>query len=111
MNPFILFLAFIGAFLVCLKDKPVHRYLVSWIMVPSVLFMLGNRDVQWRILYDLPITIFATFGLDYLRKRIRSLGSREAKILEYLCILLVVLVNVNYGFRCAHHLIETFIPE
>jgi len=85
-----------------------HRYLALWLMLSSVLFVLGNRTVQWRILYDLPITIFAAFGLDYVRRRLRSLGSAEAKILESLCILLVVLVNANYGFRCAYHLTEIF---
>lgn len=108
MNFVVLFLAFIGAFLVCLRDKPVHRYLASWLVLSSVLFILGNGEAQWRILYDIPISIFAAFGLDYMRRRLGSLGSREGKILESLCILLVVLVNANYGFRCAHHLLETF---
>jgi hypothetical protein len=108
MNFVVLFLALIGAFLVCLRDKPVHRYLASWLLLSSVLFMLGDGTIQWRIVYDLPISIFAAFGLDYIRRRLGSLGSREAKVLVCLCILLVVLVNANYGFRCAHHLIETF---
>lgn len=108
MNPVVLFLALLGAFFVCLRDKTVHRYLALWLMLSSVLFVLGNRTVQWRILYDLPITIFAAFGLNYVRRWLRSLGSHEAKILESLCILLVVLVNANYGFRCAYNLTEIF---
>lgn len=104
MNPVVLFLALLGAFFVCLRNKTVHRYLALWLMLSSVFFVLGNRTVQWRILYDLPITVFAAFGLDYVRRRLRSLGSYEAKILESLCILLVVLVSANYGFRCAYNL-------
>ncbi len=109
MNPVVLFLALIGAFFVCLRGRPVHRYLALWLMLSSVFFMFGNRNVQWRILYVLPVAIFAAFGLNYVRRLLGSLVSREAKILESLCILLVVLVNANYGFRCAHHLIEAFI--
>lgn len=111
MNLPVLFLVLVGTFYVCTREKPAHRYLASWLMLSSVLFMLGNRQAQWRILYDLPIAIFAAFGLDYVRRWLRSLGSREGKILEFLCVLLVVLINANYGFRCAHHLIEAFVFE
>ncbi len=108
MNPVMLFLALLGAFFVCLRDKTVHRYLALWLMPLSVFLVLGDRTVQWRILYDLPVVVFAAFGLDYVRRRFRVLGGYEAKILESLCILLVVLVNANYGFRCAYYLAETF---
>jgi hypothetical protein len=109
MNPLILFLALFGAFLVCLRDRPVDRYLVSWLVLSSVLFIFGSHNVQWRILYNLPITIFAAFGLDRVRRWLQSIDGREAKILVYLCILLVLLMNANYGFCCAYHILEAFV--
>ncbi len=109
MNFVVLFLALIGAFFICLRDEPVHRYLTSWLMLSSVLFILGSSTAKWRILYNLPVTIFAAIGLYYVSRRLRSLEIRHARVLESLCILLVVLINVNYGFRCAHYLLEAFV--
>lgn len=107
----VLFLALLGAFYVCTREKPAYGYLASWLMLSSALFILGNTFVQWRVLYDLPIAVFAAFGLDSARRWLGSLIDREAKILEFVFILLVVLVNANYGFRCARYLLEAFVFE
>lgn len=111
MNPILLFLFLLGAFLVCLRNKPVDQYLFFWLIPSSVLLLFANWVTHLRILYNLPVTVFAAFGLDYVRRRLESLDVREAKILGYLFILFVVLMSANYGFRCAHYLLEAFIFE
>lgn len=109
MNPPILSLALIGALSVLLRSRPFHRYLAFWLVASSVPFVLGEYVVQQRILYNLPVHIFAVLGLDYvLRLFQRWLEPREAKILQSLFILLMVLMNANYGFRSAISVMEAF---
>lgn len=109
LNALILSFALIGAFMVCFTDRSVHRYLVSWLILSSVFSLLSQSQSQWRILYNLPLPILATFGFNYLRKRLHFLKNHKGNLLPFLFILFVVLINVNYGFRCAHYLLEFFV--
>jgi len=103
VNPLALFLAVLGAFITVLDDRPVNRYLTSWLLASCIFFVLGSGWViKSRILFNLPLPIFEAVGL-------ASIGSVVQKVFEsgrtltikILVILLVLLVNLNYAFRCA----------
>lgn len=102
LNPIMLFLALIGAFSVILKDRPFHRLLVSWLIASSFPFVFGSKFMQARLLYDLPIFVFAFLGFDFSLKFISHKldNSYEARILQLVFALFIILVFVNYGFRC-----------
>ncbi|MFW6117499.1 MAG: hypothetical protein ACOC6G_02830 [Thermoproteota archaeon] len=109
LNPLILLLTLIGAFLVCLRKKPVHHYLISWLIISSLFIVLGDYNAQWRILYNLPLPILATFGFDHILRFIDSFEILKINTLKLICILLVVLINANYGLRCTYQLLEIFV--
>lgn len=102
VNPLALFLAFLGGFMVVLTDKPVNRYLTSWLLASCVFFVLGSGwVVKSRILFNLPLPIFEAIGLAGISNIIQKLfGPSRASKINILVILLVLLVNLNYAFRC-----------
>lgn len=109
INPLMLSLALVGLLTLTLKDDPFHWYLTSWPLASLFPVMLGNHTIQTRILYNLPIHIFAVLGTNFILTLIqRLLKPREAKILRLLLISLFVLVNLNYGFRCTFQLSKWF---
>ncbi len=105
-NPVMLFLACVGGLVLAFDDRFVSRFLSACALAAIVPFILGDWVVQTRILYDLPIQVFACLGLVVLLKLAGTLVGkrREAVIIKGLLLVLVVLVNVNYALRCSFNL-------
>lgn len=109
MNPLLFFLALFGGIAVALDDRLISRFLTSCVAATSLFFVFGDaRSVQSRILYNLPIHIFALVGFVLLARSARRLfSSRESKKLVLLLSVWVLLININYAFRGAFDLTQT----
>lgn len=108
-NPLILVLTLVGALLICLKDQSFHRYLASWFILSSLLFLPSASKSQWRILYNLPLPILTALAFNHLRKYLQPIEKPQTNTLQHLTILLVTLATTNYGLRCARKLLELFV--
>jgi hypothetical protein len=97
---------------------PQGRYvLTSWILVASVLTVIADQWLQWRMLYLLPYYILAVLGIYSLKLALqRSMTERvlqkRSRIVFYafigsLCLALVVL-QLNYALRCVAQLTVYF---
>jgi hypothetical protein len=105
-NPVMLFLACVGALVLAFDDRLVSRFLSACALTTTVPFVFGDWVIQTRILYDLPIQVFAFLGLFVLLKLTGTLVGkrREAVMIKCLLLILVALVNVNYALRCSFNL-------
>ncbi len=105
-NPVMLLLACIGGLVLAFDDRLVSRFLSACALTATVPFIFGDWVIQTRILYDLPIQVFAFLGLFVLLKLTGTLVGkrREAVVIKGLLLILVVLVNVNYALRCSFNL-------
>lgn len=103
VNPLALLLAFLGGCIIVLDDKPVNRYLTSWLIASSIFFVLTlGWGIKSRILFNVPLPIFETFGLIYVNNTIQKFfGARRGSIVKVLATLFILLVSLNYAFRCA----------
>jgi hypothetical protein len=102
LNPLLLFLAFLGGLIVAFDDRPLSRFLIASVLASAIPFVFGNTTVQTRILYNLPVHVFSFLGLVLVSKVLEDLlGNGKAKILSRLLLILVILANLNYAFRCS----------
>jgi len=97
-----LLLAAFGGCLIVLDDKPVNRYLLSWLVASSIVFVLTSGwEVKSRILFNIPLPIFEAVGLIGVCRVIQKFFTPErSQIAKTLITLLVMLVGLNYVFRC-----------
>jgi hypothetical protein len=99
-NPLMILLTLIGALVVITKKDQIHTYLASWLVASVVPFTLGNLDIQARILYNLPIAIFASLGFSSLLSILKNADEPKRYRGLYLTILItVILIGLNYAFR------------
>ena len=105
INPLLELLAFIGNLAVFLNRSKKSEIFKALIIGSSPLFLLGDRVLQTRIMYNLPIQIFALIGLYTISSALESrFEEAEAEKLKKLLTIYVILVNVNYALRCSFHL-------
>jgi len=110
-NPTLLVLALLGSLSFLCKEKKYYAYLLSFLAVASFPFVLGDINVQIRIIYNLPLQIVALLGLVSISKLIRMhTEPPERRIFTATLILLVILINVNYALRCTVYLAERMHP-
>jgi hypothetical protein len=99
-NPLMIFLSLIGALVVITKKDQIHMYLASWLVASVVPFTLGNSVVQCRILYNLPIVIFAALGFSSLLSLLKNAEEPKRHRWLYLMIAItVIFIGLNYAFR------------
>jgi len=99
LNPLIVFLSLIGALAILTKSVgEAHEYLTSSLLASTIPFILGNLVIQARILYNLPISIFAAQGL-YTILTLNSNITKKYKKFYALAITLTILFNLNYALR------------
>jgi len=105
-NPVMLFLACVGGLVLAFDDRRVSRFLIACVVAVTVPFIFGDWVIQTRILYNLPIQVFASLGLFVLLKLTGTLVGkrREAAVIKGLLLVLVVLVNVSYALRCSFNM-------
>jgi len=102
VNPAALSLAVLGAFIATFNEKQVNRYLISWLIGSCVFFVLGSGWViKGRILLNLPLPVFEALGLKGLSDLIKKFFKENGRLFDVLTISLMLLVNLNYVFRCS----------
>lgn len=113
MNPILFILAFIGSLAIVFNDDLVSKIFKAFIIASAFPFLLGDQIMQTRIMYNLPLQIFASLGLYTLTVLVNLyFEPKEATKLNKLLVLLVVFVNLNYALRCSFHLTTiNFFPE
>jgi hypothetical protein len=103
VNPTALLLAALGGIIVALDDKPVNRYLTSWLIVSSIFFLLTSGwTIKGRILFNIPMPVFETLGLvgiSSIAGKVSEPSIRRS--IKLSIILLVLLATLNYAFRSA----------
>jgi len=98
LNPLAVFLSLIGAIALLTKSGETCEYLTSWLLASTIPFIAGNLVIQARILYNLPISIFASQGL-YTILSLNKNETKEGRKLHILAIIIIILFNLNYALR------------
>lgn len=103
INPIALLLAVFGGFTVVLDGRPVSRYLTSWLIASCIFFVLGSGwGMKSRILFNIPLPVFESLGLLSITNLIQRVSEpNKTSSIKLLTIIFVLLVNLNYAFRCA----------
>jgi hypothetical protein len=103
VNPMALSLAILGGLVAVHSDRPLNRYLTSWLVCSSIFFVLSSGWIlQDRILFNIPLPVFEILGLITLSNAIRKYSDPDkSSSMTTLIILFVLLVTLNYAFRCA----------
>jgi hypothetical protein len=110
-NPLIFFLATIGGLFLVFNNKLISRFLTVCTFASSIPLILGDQIIQTRIIYNLPIHITAAFGLFIILNSSKKLNENKVKIFYKLLILVVILFNINYVFRCLLYFLKIgFFP-
>lgn len=110
MNPVLYALAFFGGIVFVFDRKIISRFLASCIVASAIPFVLGTWVVHVRILYNLPIHLFALVGLVFAIKLTETVvASTERKQIGRLLLALAVLLNLNYAIRCSFDLGQRFL--
>ena len=103
VNPLAFLLAVLGGFTIILDDRPVNRYLTSWLIFSSLFFVLTSGwSVKSRILFNMPLPIFESLGLVVTGNIIQKFfGFNKGVLIKNLVTLLILLISLNYAFRCS----------
>ena len=112
MNPILLFFAAMGGLAAAVDKRLVSRFLTACLVASSIPFILGDYVMQTRIMYDLPVHVFAFLGLLVLLSFVeRIFDGEKAKRIGFLLVLLIILVELDYAFRCSYYLTQVnFLP-
>jgi hypothetical protein len=101
-------LVLIGLFGASQLAEEVRALLLSWVFVPGLLSIFFSSDVQWRLLYLLPYSVLAAYGIISIRSKMKSrlitcpesyTGSLLFYLLEWSCIGAIALVFWNNLLR------------
>lgn len=104
-NPLLIVLAIIGSFALTAFTKRFGQLMFFWIAIPSLalLFFAPDSFLYYRIVYLLPIQIFAAAGLSFSLSKLEKIkGNNPEKtmnLLKILIITLVILILLNYSLR------------
>lgn len=98
LNLLIILLSLIGALAILTKSGETREYLISWLLASTIPFILGTIVIQARILYNLPISVFAAQGL-YTILSLNSNETKKNKRFYALAITITILFNLNYALR------------
>ena len=97
-NLVLLGLAIVGVYLMGRRDVP-EVYLRVFMLATSLLFLVGDETIKSRLLYNVPVGMFAAYGfISFLRRR-------DAHDFKHAFIGFVVLSVVVYLFRSLANLI------
>jgi hypothetical protein len=102
INPPIMMLAFVGVLSITLnEDNNLNRYLISALVASSIAFMLGEWLIHVRILYNMPLIIYAAIGLQntFLSNENKGKTGLIEKV-KALSLILLVFMEINYSLRC-----------
>jgi hypothetical protein len=99
----ILALAALGGVATIRDNKRENRYLTAWLLGSSIFFVLASGwIIKSRVLLTLPFPFFAAVGLLTVTNVIDKIFEQtERPQIKNLTITFVVLVGLNYAFRCA----------
>lgn len=106
-NPLLIVLAIIGVFALMDYSKRYNRLMLVWIAVPFVALLAFSPEsfFYYRIVYLIPIQIFAASGLclvlDKLEMITRIKSEKSFLVLKVLIVLLVIAFLLNYSLRAS----------
>ncbi len=111
LNPMILFLVLVGV-LTLLNDKqPANIYLMSWFIASAIPFTLSDLVLQSRIMYNLPISILAAYGVSTLLTPLKNtIDPRRYARLKSAIIIAIVLTGLNYALRLIFEVLSYYVP-
>jgi hypothetical protein len=100
LNPLLVFLSLVGALAIFSRDNQIKILVEAWIVASVIPFLMGDRLIQSRIIYNLPLSIFAAQGLYSLLWLLKdsSEPKRNDRLLALIAVT-VILVGVNYALR------------
>jgi hypothetical protein len=103
VNPTALLLAALGTFIIVSDDTPVNRYLTAWLLGSCIFFVLGSGwIIKSRILVNLPLPVLEAIGLVGITNVVKKIFEPDkTALINLLTISLILLVGLNYAFRCA----------
>jgi hypothetical protein len=106
VNPLALLLAVLGSFIVVSDDAQVNRYLTAWLLGSCIFFVLGSGWViKSRILVNLPLPVLEAVGLVGVTSMVKRVFEPDkASLINLLAVSFILLVGLNYAFRCAFEL-------
>ena len=112
VNPTALLLAALGSFIIVSDDTPVNRYLTAWLIGSSIFFVLcSGWIIKSRILVNLPLPVLEAVGLVGVTRIVRKVFDPDkTSSINLLTILFILLVGLNYAFRCAFEMAFYFSP-
>jgi hypothetical protein len=106
-NPLLIILAIIGAFTLTDYSKRYNRLMLVWLAVPFAALLAFSPEsfFYYRIVYLIPIQIFAASGLilalDKLGKASKLKSEKSFQVLKVLIVLLTVAFLLNYSLRAS----------
>jgi len=85
-------------------NTQLERILLSWLVVGSLLFTVPIQWLQYRVLYDIPIQLYAALGFTSLIDLVRRRSTPEKAgghltSTAFLLGVLILLINLNYATR------------
>jgi len=104
-NPLLIIIAIVGVFAVMDYSKRYNRLMLAWIAVPFAALLMFSPEsfFYYRIVYLIPIQIFAASGLclalDKLEAATKLKSEKSFQMLKVLIVLLVVAFMFNYSLR------------
>ncbi len=112
VNPTALLLAVLGSCIIVSDDTPVNLYLTAWLIGSSIFFVLcSGWIIKSRILVNLPLPVLEAVGLVGVTRIVRKVFDPDkTSSINLLTILFIVLVGLNYAFRCAFEMAFYFSP-
>jgi hypothetical protein len=107
-NWILMSLVLIGLFGASQLADEARALLLSWVLVPGLLSVFFSSDVQWRLLYLLPYSVLAAYGILSITSKMKSriiacpesyIGSLLFYLLEWSCIGAIALIFWNNLLR------------
>jgi len=104
-NPLLVVLAIAGMFSIVVFANKFSRLMFLWIMVPSlVLFVVSSENYMfYRVLYVVPFQVLGAIGIFWILNIFgNAMGSRNAKIVWFLKIVIFVVVLLFFSNYALH---------
>lgn len=90
--------SFCASIFLFFRDDAYSDYLLSWFGASSIFLLFGDRTIIFRILYDVPIQLFAAESLMFFNF-LKNGRDPKIRLLEGLFVLLLITTNANYALH------------
>ena len=90
--------SFCASILLFFRDDAYSDYLLSWFGASSIFLLLGDRTIIFRVLYNIPVQLFAAESLLFFNL-LKNGRDPKVRLLEVLFVLLLITINTNYALH------------